>query len=271
MMVMAACEAKRPVVELDEDLFGKTAADYSVEILRTFEPPEGYYLAFSGGKDSIVLKAMADLAGVRYDAHYHTTCCDPPEVVQFIRQHHPDVERSVPPKTMWQLIVDKGMLPTRTARWCCSELKERGGEGRIVLTGVRSEESLRRANRKIVEVCYKNPSKRFVHAIKHWTSSDVWNYIRGAHLPDPSLYDEPGITRVGCVLCPFSRAVAFDIARWPKGAAAWKRAAFRGWEANRLKGRSIPRLFANPEAYWAWWLDRDAPSPGPEECSLFGN
>ena len=33
---------------------------------------------------------------------------------------------------MWQLIVRLGMPPTRTARYCCRELKERGGIGRIV-------------------------------------------------------------------------------------------------------------------------------------------
>ena len=43
----------------------------SIERLKTFEPPEGYYLAFSGGKDSVVIKHLADMAGVKYDAHYN--------------------------------------------------------------------------------------------------------------------------------------------------------------------------------------------------------
>lgn len=42
----------------------------SVERMKAFEPPEGYLLAFSGGKDSVVLKALADMAGVKYRAHY---------------------------------------------------------------------------------------------------------------------------------------------------------------------------------------------------------
>ena len=45
----------------------------AVKRLRAFEPPEGYYLAFSGGKDSVVCKALCDLAGVKYDAHYRVT------------------------------------------------------------------------------------------------------------------------------------------------------------------------------------------------------
>ena len=42
----------------------------AVKLLRDNVPPEGYYLAFSGGKDSCVIKKLADLSGVKYDAHY---------------------------------------------------------------------------------------------------------------------------------------------------------------------------------------------------------
>ena len=41
--------------------------DVAIKRLRAFEPPEGYYLAFSGGKDSVTVKALMDLAGVKYD------------------------------------------------------------------------------------------------------------------------------------------------------------------------------------------------------------
>ena len=51
----------------------------SILRLKTFEPPEGYYLAFSGGKDSCVLKWLADTAGVKYHAVYRITSVDPPE------------------------------------------------------------------------------------------------------------------------------------------------------------------------------------------------
>ena len=49
---------------------GKDKVQVAIERLKTFEPPEGYYLVFSGGKDSVVIKALADMAGVKYDAHY---------------------------------------------------------------------------------------------------------------------------------------------------------------------------------------------------------
>lgn len=123
----------------------------AIEFLRSFERPEGYYLAFSGGKDSCVIKHLADKAGVKYRAVYHVTSVDPPELVAFIKKYHPDVEREIPrdsegkPITMWNLIPKKGMLPTRIARYCCASLKEPGGDGMFAITGVRWAESVNRS------------------------------------------------------------------------------------------------------------------------------
>lgn len=139
----------------------------SIERLKAFEPEDGYYLAFSGGKDSVVCKALMDMAGVKYDAVYHVTSVDPPELVRFIKDQHPDVKREVPrypdtyknpklagkPITMWNLIPENRYMPTRVARYCCKKLKESGGDGRITVTGVRWAESVnRKRNQGIVTV-----------------------------------------------------------------------------------------------------------------------
>lgn len=131
----------------------------AIDRLKHFEPPEGYYLAFSGGKDSVVIKKLCDLAGVKYDAHYRVTSVDPPELVQFIRDKYPDVSRDVPKDkdgrtiTMWTLIPKKLMPPTRLVRYCCAALKETGGAGRVTVTGVRWDESVnRKKNQGLVTV-----------------------------------------------------------------------------------------------------------------------
>lgn len=132
----------------------------SIQRLKSFEPEEGYYLAFSGGKDSVCCKALLEMAGCRYDATYRVTSVDPPELVRFIKNQHPDVKRDVPryPKdyrneklagkaiTMWNLIPEKLMPPTRVVRYCCEKLKESGGDGRVTVTGVRWAESSNRKN-----------------------------------------------------------------------------------------------------------------------------
>lgn len=125
--------------------------EQAIDILRTFEPEEGYYLAFSGGKDSQCVYHLAKEAGVKFDAHYAVTSVDPPELVRFIKTHYPDVEIKIPhdadgnPITMWNLIPVKRMPPTRIARYCCEALKESNGKYRVTLTGVRKAESANRS------------------------------------------------------------------------------------------------------------------------------
>ena len=139
--------------------------EMAIDRLKAFEPKngEGYYLAFSGGKDSQCIYHLAEMAGVKFDAHYTLTTVDPPELVQFIRKYYPDVEFKIQhyndneprhyykngkpkPITMWSLIEDHRYPPTRVNRYCCQDLKEPGGKYRIVVTGVRWAESY---NRKV--------------------------------------------------------------------------------------------------------------------------
>lgn len=134
------------------DINGKDKVEKAIMRLQTYEPPEGYYLCFSGGKDSVVIKALADMAGVKYDAHYAVASVDPPELVRFIKEKHPEVIFDYPRDkdgnivTMWNLIPRKSMPPTRIVRYCCAYLKENNGngKGRLKVTGVRWDESTRR-------------------------------------------------------------------------------------------------------------------------------
>lgn len=145
----------------------------SIERLKAFEPQEGYYLAFSGGKDSVVCKALLDMSGCKYDATYRVTSVDPPELVRFIKEKHPDVKREVPrydngkPITMWNLIPWKMYPPTRIARFCCEYLKESGGDGRMTVTGVRWAESLnRKKNQALVTIHGKQITPGFENDFK---------------------------------------------------------------------------------------------------------
>lgn len=134
------------------DFNGKDKVEKAIMRLQAYEPEEGYFLCFSGGKDSCVIKALADMAGVKYDAHYSVASVDPPELVRFIKDYHPDVIFDIPhdkngkPVSMWSLIPQKSMPPTRIVRYCCQYLKEQNGhgKGRLKVTGVRWAESTRR-------------------------------------------------------------------------------------------------------------------------------
>ena len=124
----------------------KELEEKAIARLRAFEPHKDdlpYYIAYSGGKDSDTVRILAELSGVRYELHHNLTTVDAPETVYYVRSI-PDIIIHRPEKSMWQLIPEKLMPPTRMIRYCCSELKERGGQGRRVVTGVRMAESVKR-------------------------------------------------------------------------------------------------------------------------------
>lgn len=135
---------------IEYTLSGKiNKVDQAIQRIKAFDPVSTglmdtpYYVAYSGGKDSDTLRILFELAGVKYDLVHNHTTVDAPETVRYVRSI-PGIQISYPELSMWQLIVKKRVPPTRIARYCCGTLKEKGGEGRFVVTGVRWAESVRR-------------------------------------------------------------------------------------------------------------------------------
>lgn len=250
-------------------LFGDDLVAIAIERLRAFCPPEGYYLAFSGGKDSCCLIELAKLSGVKFDAHYNAVGIDPPELVAFIKEHHADVEFVYPPERRFFAEVRKRSTPpTRVMRYCCEALKERGGSGRVVLTGVRWAESARRAKRLMVESCRTDVTKRFVQPIIDWTDDDVWWFIRDRKLPYCSLYDA-GRKRIGCMLCPMSRRenMLRDVAEYPKLVHAWKRNL--QWIIDHRREAGNPVSWTTGAEWFEWWISCEAKAQTDEGQQCF--
>lgn len=121
-------------------------------------------IAYSGGKDSQVLLDLAEkcLSNEEFEVLNGHTTVDCPETVYFIRKefkrleekgikttidYHKDENGN--PITMWNLIPQKYMPPTRVIRYCCQVLKESGTPNRICALGVRAAESSKRQGRDI--------------------------------------------------------------------------------------------------------------------------
>lgn len=250
----------------------------AIDRIKTFEPQEGYYVAFSGGKDSVVILDLVKRSGVKFDAHYNITGIDPPELFYFIRDQHPEVQRHRPEKTMWKLIVEKMMPPTRLVRYCCESLKERGGKGRTVLTGIRWEESARRSKRTMNEACFRDSLKHYLHPIIDWADADVWQYINENNIPRCSLYDE-GFKRLGCIGCPMAgkgRVKEFD--RWPRYARLYGKAFAAAAAAANLaalgpefggRGRNAKLRWKTGDAMFAWWMDEQHTKDDPDQTTIF--
>jgi phosphoadenosine phosphosulfate reductase len=253
-----------------ESLFDKVDLIYvSIKRLQTFEPAEGYYLAFSGGKDSIVIKKLADMAGVKYDAHYNVTTIDPPDLVKYIRQYHKDVIFELPEKSFFNKLVQKG-FPQRHRRWCCEYLKEGGGAGRRVITGVRWAESQQRSKRKTVEHCTKDASKIYINPIIDWTDEDVWEFIKINKMPYCKLYDE-GWKRIGCLLCPMAgKHRLVEAERYPKYIEAFKRAFVKLYNKRQAEGKTSVDRWKNGEEMFIWWMNEDrVQADDPDQQVMF--
>jgi len=235
-------------------LFIKDRIDESIDIMRTLEPAEGYYLAFSGGKDSVVLYDLAVKSGVKFDAHHSITTADPPELVRFIRNVYPRVSMDKPEKTMWEIIPDRLMPPTRLVRYCCLLLKECGGNGRVVLTGVKKSDSIKRRT-AAVRSCRKK-GKIIVNPILNWVDEEVWEYIRSENLPHCELYDQ-GFTRLGCIGCPMAgpNRQREQFIRWPRFRAMYIRAFEK--MLIRRRERGLKTTWKTGEDVMAWWLGED--------------
>ena len=270
--------------------------EMAIRRLRTFEPPDGYYVAFSGGKDSQCIYHLCQMAGVTFDAHYAVTTVDPPELVQFIKEHYPDAweGRHRSGETMWSLLPKKRMPPTRLVRYCCEELKETGGEGRVTVTGVRWAESHNRsANQGVVTM--PNASKRIKtivqgvapnftqtarggvvlnddndesrRAVEHCyrTSKTLLNPI--VDWEDEDVWQflnenkiphcclyDEGMKRLGCIGCPMSTKSKQEFERWPKYRAMYAR-AFEKMIAAR-KDNGLKTDWETAEEVFKWWIER---------------
>ena len=194
----------------------------AIDFIQKYEPEEGYFVGFSGGKDSVVVLDLVQKAGVKYKAYYSATGIDPPELVKFINKNYPYVIHKRPlwkgHRSFFGMLIDKGIAPTMFTRWCCNKLKKDPTndvplQHRIM--GIRAEESFKRRKRGLIS---NRGRFKIYHPIFSWLEWEIWDYIERNNLPYCVLYDNPYISRIGCVLCPFLSYEQHKIHRsiWPK-------------------------------------------------------
>lgn len=251
----------------DIDMFtGLNKEDTSIALIQENEPPEGYQVCISaGGKDCEVTEHLCQRAGAKHQLVHSRTGIDPPEAIKFMYERYPNITIHKPTKSVWRWIETKG-LPRRQSRWCCEKLKEFSGRGRVLMTGIRREESSRRSKRTQVEEG-RALMKTFIHPILNWTEYEVWEYIDKYKLHYCHLYDIDGWDRLGCILCPMTswRRTLWEWERYPKIANAWFRAAKRYLI---LHPDTAGRKFGTAKNFCLWWLTRGQISVGQLELEI---
>ena len=263
-------------IEKMTDLNSKV--EITLNRIKMFDPLQfsenPYYVAYSGGKDSDVIRILTNLANVKYDLVHNHTTVDAPETVYYIRTI-PEVQIGKPRMSMWDLIVKNKIPPTRLMRYCCKELKERGGKDRIVMTGVRWSESVQRKNRSGLEILkskkantiYLNvdncesrkmlencqiKGKRVLNPIIDWNDEEVWEFLKTHGCTSNPLYQE-GEKRVGCIGCPMSgiKGRERDFIRYPQ----YKESYIRAFQ--RMINEYIYKPTWNTgQEVFDWWMSK---------------
>lgn len=238
------------------------------------DPENGYYVCFSGGKDSIVMAKLFEMAGVKYTLNYSNVTIDPPELVRFIKKQYPQAIWHSQDKHLLTRMADKSCgPPTRLIRWCCELYKEQGGNGKFKAIGVRAAESARRKG--LWRIFNNNNGGSILCPIVYWTDADVWQFIRDNNMPYCELYDQ-GFKRLGCVGCPMGGQNRIkEFARWPKYEALWQ----KGFKAHFDRWKGVPRKDGNPRAIenfetwqdmWRWWMsDKSIEDSDQPDCQMW--
>ena len=207
------------------------------------------------------------MSGVKFDAHHSFTTIDPPELIRFLKKEHPETEFIYPKKNLVWMIEKKG-YPTRQMRWCCKLYKENGGAGRFVITGIRSQESAKRAKRKTVEFCYKGTGKRYLNIIKNWSHDDVWEFIHKYKIPYCSLYDE-GWDRIGCLFCPMNTKRKEQAKLYPGYVKLFIKGFEKRYEYAKKKGLTTATRFNSGEEMFWFWINEEKNKEDPDQTIMF--
>lgn len=247
---------------------------------------------YSGGKDSDVMLELFRRGGIPFEVHNSHTTADAPQTVRHIKEVFKKLEEDgikctieMPTykgkrTSMWKLIPEKLMPPTRRVRYCCAVLKETGCANRYIATGVRWDESVKRkgreefekigstkatqekftsvmlmndndARRRMNEHCMQK-KKMVVNPIIDWKDSDVWEFIHSEKIPTCELY-QCGYERVGCVGCPMAGKKRYkEFADFPKYKNLYIHAFDRMLEER--KKRDLPCKWENGEEVFLWWM-----------------
>lgn len=260
----------------------------------------------SGGKDSDVMLHLAEscLKPDDFEVMNSHTTVDAPETVRHIRKvfkrlddrgvktridyhEQPDGTRT----TMWKLIPQKYMPPTRIVRYCCSVLKESGTPNRICSLGVRAAESSKRQGRDTFGIrggnyrqatffsydhaeevhreaqelndpvwdctlikLMKRKGATVVNPIYEWLDSDIWDYIKQENIEVNPLYQK-GYTRVGCIGCPLApyhqRKKEFN--DYPMYKTMYINAFERMIEQRKRNGKEV--VWRNGKEVFDWWIE----------------
>lgn len=215
------------MVEKNRDLLEKLAAETIKKIYNTYveymEKVDVFYVAFSGGKDSVVTLDLVQraLPHNKFKVLFGDTGMEFPDTYESVKAIAQQCEERgieflraksmLTPSDSWELFGP----PAVTNRWCCSVHKtgpqvvllreylgNRNFRG-MAFTGIRGDESASRSEYDDVSLGKKVRGQYSCHPILEWNSAELFSYIYEQELLINATYKK-GNTRAGCLVCPMS-------------------------------------------------------------------
>lgn len=215
------------MVEKNRDLLEKLAAETIKKIYNIYveymDRVDVFYVAFSGGKDSVVALDLVQraLPHNKFKVLFGDTGMEFPDtykIVEEIEQHCKDAKieflrakSDFDPKVTWREFGP----PAQTMRWCCSVHKTapqiillreytnnphfRG----MAFTGIRGDESASRSEYEGISHGEKVRGQYSCHPILEWNSAELFSYIYERQLLINDAYKK-GNSRAGCLVCPLA-------------------------------------------------------------------
>lgn len=213
------------MVEKNRDLLEKLAADTIKKIYNTYveytDRVDVFYVAFSGGKDSIVALDLVQraLPHNKFKVLFGDTGMEFPDTyaavdvieeqckeqgIEFVR-----AKSHYSPKESW----GKFGPPATVTRWCCSvhktapqvlALRELTGKANftgMAFIGVRASESISRSEYDYVSLGEKHKGQYSCNPILEWNSAELYMYIYSEDIYLSEAYKK-GNRRAGCLVCP---------------------------------------------------------------------
>ena len=216
------------MVDKNRQLMEQLVQETIKKIYNTFieyqDKVDVFYVAFSGGKDSVValdlvqralphncFKVLFGDTGMEFPDTYETVekikqiCAE--EKIEFLQ-----AKSKLKPENTWQIFGP----PAVTIRWCCSvhkttpqimqlrEVLQKPDFTGMAFTGVRGDESLSRSEYDAISYGGKHSGQYSCHPILEWNTAELFLYIYENGLTFNNAYKK-GNTRAGCLVCPMSQ------------------------------------------------------------------